>query len=77
MGVPGSWKTPASALNLKLAGRAKGAEEVAEGEIAKQAREKARGWGRLLVVKRLNFKELSDELLLEAMLRLEGGPGND
>lgn len=45
--VPGSWETSVKCiLNLKLAGRAEGAEEEAgRRERAWQAVGKARGWG--------------------------------
>jgi len=47
VGVPGSWKTPAKCtLNLKLAGRAKGAEEVAgRRESTTGQGKRQRGWG--------------------------------
>ena len=53
VGVPGSWETPAKCtLNMKPAGRAEGAEEVAGRRASTTGRgERQGGGGRSLVIR--------------------------
>lgn len=82
MGVLVSWETPAMCiLNLKLAGRAEGAEEEAgrrESTTGGMGESKEDG-GHSVVIRtfELQKKLINDEAAAGMMLRLEGGPGSD